>query len=122
MEWVVRTRGLALAKRLEAMSPEAQRLLTENSRWWLRPHGGLGFRIDADEDDRAAMEELSSVLALGLGLDVEHRGPDEELALDEGGGLTFAQFRSVLDARRQIDRTSSRNLADQKASRHHPSR
>ncbi|WP_052669030.1 hypothetical protein [Nitriliruptor alkaliphilus] len=121
MEWVARARGLELAKRLEEMSPEARRLLTENSRWWPRQDGGLGFRIDADTEELAALEELSGVLALGLGLDLEHRAPDEKLVLDDGDGLTFAQLRSVLDARRQISRTSSRNLADHNASRYYPS-
>lgn len=119
MEWVVRARGLELAKRLEEMSPEARRLLTENSRWWPRRDGRLGFRIDADAEELAALEELSGVLALGLGVDLEHRGPEEEPALDDGDGLTFAQFRSLLDARREF-RTSSRNLADHNASRYYP--
>jgi hypothetical protein len=90
-----RTRGLELARQLEQMSPAARRLLTESSRWWPRADGGIAFCIDADGEDADALRELCDTFANGLGLEVQHLGPDEVLPAPGGSGLSFAEMRQL---------------------------
>jgi hypothetical protein len=102
-------RGLALARQLERMSPAAQRLLTEHSRWWPTKDGGICWRIAAPPEDMDALRELAHVLCSGLDLDVERAELDLERAelddppepVGDGDGLTFDEFQELLRQRRE---------------------
>jgi hypothetical protein len=95
-------RGRALARRLEQMSPAAQRLFTERSRWWPGPGGQVGFRIEAPPDDADALRELIDVLCAGFNLDLEDGDADDEPDFVDGDGLTFDEFQQLLHWRRGI--------------------
>jgi hypothetical protein len=83
------------------MSPAAQRLWTESSRWWPREDGGLSFRIEAAPDEADALRELSEVLSAGFGLHLDEGAePVHEPDVAHGGGLSFAEFQEFLRSRR----------------------
>jgi hypothetical protein len=84
------------------MSPAAQRLFTERSRWWPGAGGQVGFRIEAPPDDADALRELIDVLCAGFDLDLEDGDADAGPDFGDRDGLTFDEFQQLLRWRRGI--------------------
>lgn len=85
-------RGRRLAARFEAMSPEAQRLLCEQSRWWPMGDGSISIRVTAEADERDALLEFAQVLREEFGVEIQDSASDSASEC-RGPGLTFEELR-----------------------------